>query len=274
MTTFTYGMEFEVQGVSPSTASNALNDSGIACDRVREDIHDDNLDCWKAVYDGSVPNGAEVVSPILDDTRINEASRVARALAKAGASVDRSTGFHVHIGFNAFSRTDRDGLSNNDALAQFILNYYATHHAIGALVAPSRLRNHFCKVLNRVEAEAEAEWVRGGELSSRFQSRYYSLNLESLRRHGTVEIRLHQGTLNGVKAIAWAKFIAALIEASKRGVDLAEVSGVDAWRPLEYNRAASDVNACGLLIDSLIASGDLKPATGDWLKGRAARLNG
>lgn len=274
MTTFTYGMEFEVQGISPMNAANALNIGGIECDRVREDIHEDNLDCWKAVADGSVCNGAEVVSPILDDSRLNEASKVTRILTKAGASVDRATGFHVHIGFDAFNRTDRDGLSNTDALAQFVLNYYAAHHAIGALVAPSRLRNHFCKVLDRREAESEANWVRSGNLSSNFQSRYYSLNLESLRRHGTVEIRLHQGTLNGVKAIAWAKFIAAMIDATKRGADFAAIEGLNAWQPLDYGRGASDLNACGLLIDHLTASGDLKPATGDWLKGRAARLNG
>lgn len=273
MTTFTYGMEFEVQGISPMNASNALNIGGIDCDRVTEDIHDDDRDCWKAVYDGSVCNGAEVVSPILDDSRLNEASKVARILAKAGASVDRSTGFHVHIGFNAFNDAS-SGESNTDALARFILNYYATHHAIGALVAPSRLRNHFCKVLDRREAEAEAEWVRNGNLSSRFDSRYFSLNLMSLRRHGTIEIRLHQGTLNGVKAIAWAKFIAAMIDATKRGADLATIEGLNAWQSFEYGRASADLNACGLLIDSLTASGDLKPATGDWLKGRAARLNG
>ena len=273
MTAFTYGMEFEVQGVSPAKAANALNLGGIDCDRVQEDIHDDDRDCWKAVFDGSVANGAEVVSPILDDSRLNEASKVTRILTQAGASVDRATGFHVHIGFNAFSNA-ASGESNTDALARFILNYYATHHAIGALVAPSRLRNHFCKVLNRSEAESEASWIRGGNLSSNFQSRYYSLNLESLRRHGTIEIRLHQGTLNGVKAIAWAKFIASMIDATKRGADLAAIEGINAWQPLEYNRGASDLTACGLLIDHLTASGDLKPATGDWLKGRAARLNG
>lgn len=271
MTAFTYGMEFEVEGISPTRAATALNAGGVDCERVNEDIHNDCFDSWKAVHDGSLSNGAEVVSPILTDARLNEANLVARLLAGAGARVGRSTGFHIHIGFNAFSS---DTASAEENLSRFILNYYGAHHAISALVAPSRLRNRFCQILDEHHARAEAEWVSNGNLASRFGSRYYSLNLESLRRHQTVEIRLHQGTLNGVKAIAWAQFVASLITASKRGDDFTTIEGLNPWARVERGMGTKDSNACRLLIDHLTSTGALKPSTGDWLRNRADRLNG
>lgn len=271
MTAFTYGMEFEVEGISPNRAAAALNANGVECERVDSDIHDDCFDSWKAVYDGSLNNGAEVVSPILTDARLNEANAVARILKGAGARVGRSTGFHIHIGFNAFA-TETSSAGEN--LSRFILNYYATHHAIGALVAPSRLRNRFCQILDRDGAQREAEWIANGNLSSSFGSRYYSLNLESLRRHGTVEIRLHQGTLNGVKAIAWAQFVASLITATKRGYDLTDGSVIAPWAPVVRGGGMKDSEACRTLISALMGAGDIKPATGDWLRNRADLLNG
>lgn len=264
MSRFTYGMEFEIEGLSPVGAAAALNRGGVDCVRVQEDIHEDEHEAWKSVYDGSLSNGAEVVSPILDDSRLNEASRVARLLSGAGATVGRTTGFHVHVGADvAFGNIAQN-------LPTFILNYYAAHHAIAALVAPSRLNNRFCPALDRTYAEREAEWIRNGANSSRLGSRYYSLNLDAMQRHGTIEIRLHQGTLNGVKAIAWAQFIASMIDASNAGDDFATIEGFTPW--LGVNRSSLD--DCRLLINHLTANNWLKPSTGDWLKGRAARLNG
>ena len=271
MSAFTYGMEFEVEGISPYRASDALNAGGIDCERVESDIHEDSHDSWKAVYDGSLSNGAEVVSPILTDARLNEAHKVASLLAGAGARVGRSTGFHIHIGADAFNS---EGENATDAMARFILNYYGTHHAIASLVAPSRLRNRFCQILGENDARSEAEWVGNGNLSSRFNSRYYSLNLESLQRHGTIEIRLHQGTLNGVKAIAWAQFVASLITATKRGADLTAIDGLTPWAPVYRGSGEKSPADCRTLLDYLVASGDLKPSAGDWLKNRADKLNG
>jgi hypothetical protein len=97
----TFGMEFEVQGVSVQKAYRVLNEGGINCEM--PDRQHQTSNNWKAVYDGSVSNGAEVVSPILNESRLNEAVAVTKILKTAGARVDRATGFHVHVGLNAFS---------------------------------------------------------------------------------------------------------------------------------------------------------------------------
>jgi Putative amidoligase enzyme len=245
----TFGLEFEVAGISVSSAAAALNRGGIEC--IEPSRQHQTHEAWSSVYDGSV-RGAEVVSPILDPIRLNEASTVARLLLVAGGKVDRTTGFHVHIGAQGLSQ---------DHIAQWYLNWNLLHDAIGVLVAPSRLNNSYCKAVNREHAEANAEHIRNGNISDIRGDRYQSFNLESYQRHGTLEIRLHQGTLNGTKAVAWAKFI-------------------DAFKQLSETRLITDLGTgtnlqkCENLISLLVINEHLDSKTGEYLKDRAASLNG
>jgi hypothetical protein len=255
MSTFTYGLEFEVNGISPSTASTVLTQGGINCLAPRNQ-HVLSTE-WTAVYDGSI-QGAEVVSPILNDARLNEASTVARLLLNAGARVDRSTGYHVHIGFDSFGDTLSDRFN---ALANFYINWHTAHETIGTLVAPSRLNNRFCKVRTIAEAHETAEQIRSGRIG--IGDRYVSLNLESFDRHGTIEVRLHQGTLNGRKAVAWAEFIAGLIDYSK-GNNLLGAT---------YSRTDIRLNNIQTLLDE-IAQDNLDVRTAEYLKQRALSLQG
>lgn len=246
----TFGLEFEVAGISTSAASAALNRGGIRCvePQRQHQLNDD----WTSVYDGSV-RGAEIVSPILDEVRLNEASTVSRLLLGAGGKVDRTTGFHVHIGAR--------GVLDNDAIANWYLNWNIVHEAIGALVAPSRLNNSYCKAVNRDRAEANAERIRNGNISDINGDRYQSFNLQAFDRHGTLEIRLHQGTLNGTKAIAWAKFIDAFKQHSATQLLTMEQLG-----------NGDRLNQCGNLINILVLSGNLDLKTGEYLKSRAEAI--
>jgi hypothetical protein len=246
----TFGLELEVAGISVAQASRVLNAAGVECVEARpHGLHTS----WSAVMDGSV-NGAEVVSPILTAERLNDAQAVTRALLGAGGKVDRSTGYHVHIGARSL---------RYDNIANFIMNWYTAHDAIGALVAKSRLNNQYTKTLTIAQAERNAERVRGGNISDIHGDRYQSLNLMSFERHGTLEVRLHQGTLNGRKAVAWAEFIASLIDYSASNL-LADV----------YQGSADCLYNCELLINAITNAGNLNPITADYLKRRAADLQG
>jgi hypothetical protein len=248
----TFGLEFEVAGISTSAASAALNRGGIECiePQRQHQLHE----AWSSVYDGSV-RGAEVVSPILDEVRLNEASTVARLLLGAGGKVDRTTGYHVHIGAAALT---------HDNIANWYLNWNLLHDAIGVLVAPSRLNNGYCRPVSRDRAEVNASRIRGGNISDLNGERYQSFNLESFQRHGTLEIRLHQGTLNGTKAVAWAKFIDSFkqLSATKVFNDIAELG------------AGTNLTKCTNLISLLVIQSNLDLKTAEYLKDRAASLNG
>jgi hypothetical protein len=53
---------------------------------------------WRVVADGSVSNGCEVVSPILSGNEgLQALQTVVRALKAAGATVNNTCGFHVHV---------------------------------------------------------------------------------------------------------------------------------------------------------------------------------
>lgn len=251
-TTTTFGLEFEVAGISTSTAAAALNRGGIRCIEPNRQ-HQTNAD-WTSVHDGSV-RGAEVVSPILNDERLNEGSIVARLLLGVGGKVDRTTGFHVHIGAR--------GVLELDAIANWYLNWNLVHDAIGALVAPSRLNNSYCKAVDRQRAELNAERIRNGNVSDFSGDRYQSFNLMAYDRHGTVEIRLHQGTLNGTKAVAWSRFIDAFKQYSQ--TVLISHDGFSAGEPLER---------CESLLNILALGGYLDTKTADYLKTRAQSLQG
>jgi hypothetical protein len=192
----TYGIELETSSISIRTAQSALDAQGLS---------------WSCKPDGTRGVDAEAVSPILTDSSLNEGLIAARALLKAGATVNRQTGYHVHLGAEHYG---------NEGIAALVRNWYTAADAIAALVAPSRLNNNFCNHnLRESVVETWVESIRGGTISNRAigYNRYLSLNLDSFDRHGTVEFRLHHGTLNGKKITAWAEFCEAMATFSTAG---------------------------------------------------------
>lgn len=235
----TYGIELEVSSLGIGSAQQRLNASGLN---------------WQVKADGTAYVSAEAVSPILTDERLNECKTAARALLQGGATVNRQTGYHVHLG------ADEYGFNG---IANLVLNWNHAHATIGALVAPSRLNNHFCRVLGEEHREAQAEAVRAGNMRNINGTRYNSLNLNSYERHGTIEFRLHHGTLNGSKIKAWAQFCEAMASYSKAG-NLLELN--------HWADADNRLNNIASLLDILTAGNFLALETGEYLKNRAQEL--
>ncbi len=235
----TFGIELEVSDISIPTAQAHINRAGLN---------------WSVKFDGTRHVSAEAVSPILTTDRLNETKTVARALLSGGATVNRQTGYHVHLG------ADEYGL---DGIAKLVWNWNFIHETIGALVAPSRLNNGFCKPVDRVYLDSWVEHVRNGNISNREGGRYYSLNLASYSRHRTVEFRLHHGTLNGSKIQGWAEFCSAV---ARYSVDNDPITD-NKWTSRE-NR----LNNVKEFLDLISLTGHLKETTATYLKGRADEL--
>ena len=79
-----FGIELEIVGISQEAARKAMQAVNI---KVHQEGYNHNTKKhWKIVPDGSVHNGFEVVSPILQgEAGLEEAEIVARALEDAGA---------------------------------------------------------------------------------------------------------------------------------------------------------------------------------------------
>lgn len=212
----TFGIELEI--VLPSaissnqfrTAETALRNAGLIADF--QTYNHITSPSWKITTDGSLgAGGCEVVSPVLQGAAgIIEARRAAEALRAAGFTVDRSCGFHVHIGASDLTAKH----------VKALLRRYASFEAeIDALMPPSRRgnANTFCR---SVAAHASAVESRPDNedpamLARRLGDRYVKLNLQSLWRQGTVEFRHHSGTVEADKIESWIRFCLAFVDASK-----------------------------------------------------------
>lgn len=208
----TYGAEFEAKGITKERATQAILDSGVAC---QNHGHTHNgpalMDSWKIVYDSSVHGGFEAVTPPLRDTA--PIRTALRALVQAGARVDSGTGFHVHVDARGM------GLREWKRLAKI---WVRIEKAVDGLIARSRRgsSNTYCRS-NRGNGPATIEeWDRkidacttGRKVARTLAyNRYYKLNPDAFTVHGTVEFRAHQGTLNATKAINWILFCVEIVE--------------------------------------------------------------
>lgn len=115
---------------------------------------------WKAERDGSIHTGpghmaAEIVSPVLKGADgLRQLQAVCAWLNSVGAKVNRSTGFHVHVGFDG---SDLDALHRLVSLvANFEKALYAatgTHHREqGHYCRGIQEDSHFVHVFNRRQA--------------------------------------------------------------------------------------------------------------------------
>lgn len=166
---------------------------------------------WRVVSDGSVAGGCEVVSPILlGNDGLDILRRVVRVLKAAGASVNNSCGFHVHV-----DARDLEGIEIINAVSR-----YARHESeIDSFMAPRRRgdRSEWCHTMEPVARKllAEGACTPTAGLQYLVSGRYFKLNVHAFVRHGTLEFRQHAGTMNINKMVNWIIFAVTFVENSR-----------------------------------------------------------
>lgn len=228
----TFGVEAEFFGITPAVAVQALTDAGIAVHYATY-THDTTAD-WKIVYDASVTGrgtgigrGLELVSPIMQGVAgLQEVAKAVDALSRAGGKLDKSCGLHVHVGM--------DGLTGADMMK--IIDFYAANQDnIDDIISASRHNNTYCRKfgirnyeLTQIEAFRGLTDVRAMKAAATNFTRFFVVNTSAYARHGTLEFRQHQGTLNGEKLTSWVKFILAMVETAPSLDDFAPAANFDA----------------------------------------------
>ena len=213
----TYGIEIEFFNITPVKAVEALTAVGILT--AYEGYNHHVRPHWKVTTDASVTRrgtgvgaGLELVSPILQgEVGLEITSKAVKALLDAGAKVDKTCGLHVHVG--------ADGMTGRDILK--VINIYTSNNVhIDSVLAQSRHNTRWAKkyspavlsyntprLLNVTDKPSITQ-----ALSTMSIDRYQTVNLASYLRHGTVEFRQHQGTLNGEKIGTWVRFVLSIVE--------------------------------------------------------------
>lgn len=185
-----------------------------------------NVQAWKLVHDGSIVCSVnnprctkfELVSPILNgNAGIEEASKIVRALTQIDSiTVNKSMGFHVHIGVKNCTLS---------SLIKLCQNFVKYEDAIDTFMAPSRRtgstesKQYFKSNKNALRGENATNLDRHNALAScttieelrnmiNPTGRYYKLNLLNLvtKRQPTVEFLQHSATSNASKVNSWILF--------------------------------------------------------------------
>lgn len=189
-------------------------------DRGAED-KDDSV--WNVIWDGSC--GWEITSRVLQgeaglEEVFNVCSALTRAAERQRLKVNYRTGTHVHLGWRADHRR----------LLQLmeLVSYFEP--ALMSLVSPSRASNAYCEPI-RKHLDTFRTFTGINDWREHFErdgARYLSVNPSSLFQRQTLEIRLHNGTHEAPKILAWMSLWMRIIFAVEHFDDIpAGVTGVD-----------------------------------------------
>lgn len=174
---------------------------------------------WKVVTDGSVSGpgcvGLEFVSPILQgQPGLDNIARAVAALRAMGATVNKSCGFHVHVG----------GHDRSVGFFKTLVKLYGRFEdAIDMLMPAGRRGNqeYYCRAVDLVRGiDAAASVAELGSMLVRASRggavKYHKVNIAPLGKP-TVEFRHHAGTVDAVKAINWITTCLRLVRAAMDG---------------------------------------------------------
>jgi hypothetical protein len=239
----------EVLGVSHI---HLLDYHGTVCQDCQQRVR--GFGQWKVERDGSVSSGdwgGEIVSPILSgEDGLSQMRAIMQGLRQAGATVDSDCGLHVHLSVQSMS---------NEARAQMVAQFYEHHDTIDRFVAKSRTKagngqpyRNYCQRGDSYEISNQVEMMRDRGTFG-YTDKYRSLNLTPYAKYGTVEVRTHQGSLNGRKVSEWIRLLVGFL-------DICEVEKQDQF-------------SSGLaLLGSMSDLGVIKQSTAAYLTQRAEQL--
>jgi hypothetical protein len=211
----TFGIELECVGLNIQRAANVVSAGGYNC--TAEGYTHQTMPRWKAVTDGSLSSrsggAAEVVSPVLNgNDGLTEIRTVAKLLREGGARVNESCGMHIHLGVDQMTV---------DEQCSILETYAKWQWAFTALVRERRVNGRWSQLRTMAQwNDLVTEWRHDNGRTSRYNDRYYALNVASFHRHGTFEMRSHHGSLNGTNACAWIALHQAFFDAARTGHSL------------------------------------------------------
>lgn len=234
MTERKFGIELEFNGIERAQARQALIAGGIAL----------GSRSWNLKTDCSVSgSGLELVSPILKGSAgIVAIRKVANILTRAGGKTDKSCGFHVHV--------DARDL-NVPTIANVAARYAKFESQIDNFMVASRRqsKNSFTRSCKSCVTKTKIRnMLLNGFASYGNYSRYHKVNLAAFARHGTIEFRHHEGTLDAEKIVNWTKFCIAFVNASILSNDILPANPNDKINKMYKYLASAHRSAGGFLL--------------------------
>lgn len=130
------------------------------------------------------------VRVLLEDTNFEETlTKIIEVLKGKGFTTDRRCGTHVHL-----------DMRNRD-VKKCYKNLFSSQMFLRKFISKDRKKNTYCR--KNVTATFDDEVMLG--------DRYRGINVHSHRKYKTLEIRMHQGTLDAAKLISWIKLLVKVV---------------------------------------------------------------
>lgn len=159
--------------------------------------------------DGSLSsNGVEYVSvPTNNDNAYEIINGISDFLISNNFRVNTDCGFHLHIG--------GDKISNSVNRQKIMIGALIFKDCLFNMLPPSRQNNTYCDKtrlpLNSLLFTKKAQ-NNPEEIYNNYCCRYEFLNYRAFDRHGTLENRAHQGTINSKKILNWIEINTRLFD--------------------------------------------------------------
>jgi hypothetical protein len=227
-----FGVEIEfprVRGLDMYDVNRRLQQAGL--DVQEESYNHAHRSTWKLTTDSTC--GLELVSPPMSGLEARVEIKLAvDTLRELGAVVNRDCGLHVHH--------DARDLTTKQ-FKDTVMLWNANQPIVTEMMPQSRRTNEWCRpnsfrtMKDQIGDSAahssppdRTSRDRYGDRMPRYRhrmskeeavnalsshTRYMALNVEAYPRHGTLEFRQHQGTLNGTKIWNWIIFTQMFITA-------------------------------------------------------------
>lgn len=179
------------------------------------------------VHDGSVPTGFEInTAPASGEKFVKQIREICENLKKDKSKVDETCGLHIHVDARDFNYYD---------IRKLAFLYQKIEPALFDIVARTRRDSRFCKPCgpsfirdlerniipkdNEMalkknmygDPNANVAYLRQDKYNA---SRYNALNLHSWIFRGTIECRMHHGTILAEKIINWGVLWAGILDYS------------------------------------------------------------
>ena len=248
-----WGVEVEVSGLSVSGSAAALRRVGVDVEErhgwtQHGAARGHDRPTVKVEPDGTCGVSAEaVLPPVAGDEGLALLKTVMAGLKAGGARISNACGMHVHVDANDLTA---------EQMVALVDQWVTIQSAVYRLVPAGRRRSQWCPPLSGWDVRNLRERLTDGSLRPGGRTgvdRYRGLNLDAYRAYGTVEFRIHGGSLNATKAKHWVALVVGIVEAAKTGVTL-------------------DGTTTETLVRSMADAGLLPATSAEWLTNRAAAL--
>jgi len=132
-------------------------------------------------------------------------TKLTKLLKELDCYVNSSCGLHVHL-----------DMRHRDSMESYI-NLAAAQGLLYSVIKTSRRSSHFCMPTNHKDY---SKYVKTKEKPLFRQG----INLRALEEHNTIEIRIHEGTLDGNEIINFVKLLTSIVDRK---------TAVNGWRILK-----------------------------------------